>query len=280
MPPRVNMLPSKESFVTVAFTHRGIMARIRSLKPEAMLHRKVGRLSDRAFRLWIAMLTQADDDGRLVADARHLRLVAFGYHERVVVKHVDHAMLEIAKVGLIRLYTHGGVEYADFPSWHDHQAIDRYTPSTLPAHEDSECIPRTLAEHSPSIRVGSEPPTSEKKEGIGTSVARGTVADRPPNGFESWPSEWEPIKRQIEALPLLSKYTKWLDDLDWWKTIDQWFSSCPKSLDLLLVDAVSYITTEQYIPRTKRSLLQKLRNCMHTAGRIAEREAQRAKRPG
>ena len=124
------------------------MPRIRTLKPEAMTHRKVGRLPDRAFRLWIAMLTQADDDGRLVADARQLRLVAFGYHERVAVKHVDAALLEIAKAGLIRLYSNGGIEYADFPSWHDHQTVDRYVPSVLPSADDR----RAFAEHSTMIR--------------------------------------------------------------------------------------------------------------------------------
>jgi len=232
------------------------------------------------------MLTQADDDGRLVADARQLRLVAFGYHERVAVKHVDAALLEIAKAGLIRLYSNGGIEYADFPSWHDHQTVDRYVPSVLPSADDSASIRRTFDDDSASIRStpsdshsdlrrALQDLSSTETEGRKEGDARGRKETT--NGFATWPGEWEPIKRQIHALPFLSKYAKWLDDIDWWKTLDEWFTSCPKPLDALLLDATTYITSEGYVPRTRRALLQKLRNCMHTAGRIAEREAQRGK---
>jgi hypothetical protein len=70
--------------------------RIRTLKPEALQHRKVGRLNDRQFRLWVGMLTQADDEGRLVADAEQLRLQVFGYHPRVTARDVDAALDALA----------------------------------------------------------------------------------------------------------------------------------------------------------------------------------------
>ena len=111
------------------------MPRIRTLKPDAMQHRKVGKLSDRAFRLWIGMITQADDDGRLVADVDQLRLLCYGYHPRVTSVQVEEAMHEIARTQLIRLYLVAGTRYAEFPSWRDHQKIhrDHYTPSKLPS---------------------------------------------------------------------------------------------------------------------------------------------------
>lgn len=113
------------------------MARIRTIKPEALQHRKVGRLSDRAFRLWVGMLTQADDSGRLVADLDQLRVEVFAYHPRVTSAHVTGALSEIASAGLVRVYTASGVQYADFPSWSDHQRISHPQPSKIPAFTES-----------------------------------------------------------------------------------------------------------------------------------------------
>jgi len=113
--------------------------RIRSIKPEFPQHRKVGRLSIQARYLWVVMLTQADDEGRLVADPGQLRLLAFGYDLDVTEAKVSEMLAEIAATGLIRVYTVktvsqpvSNVSYAWFPSWHDHQVIDRPTPSKLP----------------------------------------------------------------------------------------------------------------------------------------------------
>jgi hypothetical protein len=44
----------------------------------------------------------------------------------------------LADMGLIRLYEVEGVPYACFPSWHDHQRINRPRKSVLPACPDGE----------------------------------------------------------------------------------------------------------------------------------------------
>ena len=112
------------------------MPRIRSIKPEALQHRKVGRLSDRAFRLWIGMLTQADDAGRLIFDTESLRVLCFGYHPKIKTAHISDAINEVLGLGLVRMYTVSGVYYLDFPSWGDHQVINKESPSFLPSYED------------------------------------------------------------------------------------------------------------------------------------------------
>lgn len=119
------------------------MPRIRSIKPEVLQHYKVGRLSDRAFRVWVGMLTQADDDGRLIVDVERFRFMFFGYHPRVTSPLVREAIGEIERQGCCRFYSHGGRRYADFPSWKDHQRIhkDHYTPSRLPGWEDASDPP-------------------------------------------------------------------------------------------------------------------------------------------
>lgn len=115
--------------------------RIRTLKPEAPQHRKVGRLKDRAFRLWIVMITQADDEGRLIADAGQLRIQTFGYHQDVTERNVDEALREIAGTGLVVLYDVRGIRYAWFPSWSEHQRIHvrHFTPSKLPPPPAESC---------------------------------------------------------------------------------------------------------------------------------------------
>ena len=142
------------------------MPRIRTLKPECRTHRKVGRLSDRAFRLWVGMILEADDAGRLVADAGELRLLVFGYHPKVTDADIDKSLEVLARPRLIRLYTVESIRYADFPDWLDHQRIDRPTPSRLPSYESSLSDRRVLDESSTSPRAPSE--DRKGSEGIGS----------------------------------------------------------------------------------------------------------------
>ncbi len=160
------------------------MPRIRTIKPEALQHRKVGRLSDREFRLWVAMLTQADDEGRLVADAGQLKLIAWGYHPRVTVKHVQDALQTISDLGLVRLYDVNGTGYACFPSWRDHQRIDKPSPSRLPAPINSTNAPRTFSEGFETVPVG-----SDRKDRIKEQGSEGTPrGGSPREGDEQPPS--------------------------------------------------------------------------------------------
>ncbi len=77
------------------------------------------------------MLTQADDEGYLVADAEQFRLQFFGYQRKVREKDVEAALQAIAATGLINLLTHSAGRYANFPSWRDHQKISHPTPSKI-----------------------------------------------------------------------------------------------------------------------------------------------------
>lgn len=114
------------------------MPRIRTLKPEHRQHRKVGKLSHIAYRLWIGMILEADDEGRLICDAEQLRVVVFGYHPKVSVQTTEAAIQELAESGLVRTYTSEHVRYADLPSWKDHQRIDHPTKSVLPSPSEED----------------------------------------------------------------------------------------------------------------------------------------------
>lgn len=168
------------------------MPRIRSIKPEALQHRKVARLSDRAFRLWMAMLTQADDEGRFVADPEWLRTLTWGYHPSVTVDDVREALHEVTSGGLVVLYHRlNGVSrdvFGYFPSWLDHQKIDRPRPSQLPSPStkrgkrplNSTNGHRALDDDSTGIRRGSE--GSEGSDRIGRIRSDLLPPPTPPRG--------------------------------------------------------------------------------------------------
>jgi hypothetical protein len=115
-------------------------------------HPKVGRLTDRQIRLWVGLITQADDEGRLVADAGQLRLLVFGYFPDVSEGNVNEALEAIARVGLIQLYNVDDVRYAWIVGWKAHQKIDRKTLSRLPPGPLPS--PRRVFDE-PSFRIGS-----------------------------------------------------------------------------------------------------------------------------
>ncbi len=147
------------------------MARIRTIKPDALLHRKVGRLSHLGFRVWIGQITQADDEGRFIADASEIRARVFGYHPEVSIEDTEAAIQEVAADGLTRLYSVNGTRYGVFPSWGDHQKIDRPSPSRLPAPPSSDATSLNhhgaLDEGSTNARRTLDEGSTRKGKGIG-----------------------------------------------------------------------------------------------------------------
>jgi len=129
------------------------MPRIRSIKPEHKVHRKVGPLSDRAYRLWVGLLTEADDEGRLVGDLAQLRALVFPYQTRLALARLEAALRELLEAGLLTRYAVAGVPYLAFPSWEDHQQVSHARPSKVP----SPTAPGSVPEVSGAIRKFPEP---------------------------------------------------------------------------------------------------------------------------
>src|SRR3990167_7902357 len=160
-----------------------LVPRIRSLKPEHRQHRKVGRLTHRQYRLWVGMICEADDVGRLVAEPDQLRVTIFGYHPSVKTRDVSDDLAKLRELGSVRLYSHNGTLYADFPSWTEHQRIDHPSKSKLPEYNDSENAredSRGLANNpGGSEGSGSEGSGSGR---IGGGGALGLIRQPPPKG--------------------------------------------------------------------------------------------------
>ena len=144
------------------------MARIRTIKPDCLQHRKVGRLSDRCVRVWLGMLTQADDEGRLPCDpGQVLSWCGYSYHRNVTEEHVEAAIQAIADMGLIRLYSVNGTRYAYFHSFRDHQVINKPSESKLPDPPVGDSIEVTTVGVPEHYRPTTDGLEGKGREGMG-----------------------------------------------------------------------------------------------------------------
>jgi hypothetical protein len=133
------------------------MARIRTLKPEMWMSPQVMNLSVHARLLFIGLITQADDEGRGIADARRLKAAVFAGDD-ILSGHVDEWLAEVVKQGLAVVYDGGehGRIY-QLPTWRAHQSIDKPKPSRYPQlKKQSPNGSGRVDDASPTSREGSE----------------------------------------------------------------------------------------------------------------------------
>lgn len=109
----------------------------RIIKESLCTSDKISNLTDFEFRLWVGLITQADDAGRGDARPAIIKGAVFPLRERVTVKDVDVAIHGLAAKGCVSLYTVGGKPYFWFPTWGNHQRI-RDCRTKYPAPECSD----------------------------------------------------------------------------------------------------------------------------------------------
>lgn len=107
------------------------MARIRTIKPAFWGSSATAILSRDARLLMLGLISMADDDGRFLASTNAVNGYVFPNDDLAPTK-VRKWIDELAKAGLVHEYERDGVRYGCLPSWHEHQVINRYTPSVLP----------------------------------------------------------------------------------------------------------------------------------------------------
>lgn len=110
------------------------MPRIRTLKPELWDSPDVMQLSNGHALLWIWLITQADDEGRLHGDENH---VATRFH-RLSRGQVKDAFKAMRQARMLETYEVQGQPYVQIINWHKHQRINRPTNSTLPGRPVAE----------------------------------------------------------------------------------------------------------------------------------------------
>lgn len=109
------------------------MARIRTIKPSFWTDDKVVNLTIPARLLLVGLISNADDEGRIVASPAAIIGTLYPQDADVTTAKVKRWLAEVDRSGIARLYASGKAEYAYFPRWKKHQKIDRPQPSNLPA---------------------------------------------------------------------------------------------------------------------------------------------------
>ena len=115
----------------------------RIIKESICTNEKIAALKDFEFRLWIGLITQADDAGRGDARPAIIKGHIFPLRDQVTAKNITDALDALATVGLISLYTVGGKLIYWLPGWNEHQRIRDCKPK-FPGPEDAD-PPRVAA---------------------------------------------------------------------------------------------------------------------------------------
>jgi hypothetical protein len=108
------------------------MARIRQFKPGFFTDDKVGRLSRDARLFFFGVLSEADDEGRLVDAPKRLAGVIYPFDEDVTPKKVERWINELEAQQMVLRYQHEGGRFLYVRKFKDHQKMSHPTPSTLP----------------------------------------------------------------------------------------------------------------------------------------------------
>ena len=116
----------------------------RIIKESAFTSDKIALLSDFEFRLWVGLITQADDVGRGDARPAIIKGRVFALRERTTLKDIENAIRRLAACGCVSLYTVGGKPYYEFPNWAAHQRV-RDVKSKYPGKEDADDSPQIAA---------------------------------------------------------------------------------------------------------------------------------------
>lgn len=106
----------------------------RLVTSEIFMNEKVGILPIHGRLLFIGIIINADDDGRLKASPRYLKALVFPYDNDITPEMIQEWRTKCHELKLIQVYNLNGSEYLRLPGWLEHQIIrkDRYRPSTIP----------------------------------------------------------------------------------------------------------------------------------------------------
>ena len=117
----------------------------RIIKESTFSSEKIAELSDFEFRLWVGLITQADDAGRGDARPAIIKGRVFPLRDRVTAKDIDAAIHGLAAKGCVSLYTVGGKPYFWFPTWGEHQRVRDCKPK-YPGPEEADAAPKFAAD--------------------------------------------------------------------------------------------------------------------------------------
>jgi hypothetical protein len=162
------------------------MPRIRTVKPEMWQDEALGAVSVHARLLFVGLITQADDDGRLRGAPSLIGGSVFPY-DGFQARKIDGWLDELTERSLIVRYEWGDQRFIWIKNWSRHQRINRKTDSVLPPPPTHQHLSERLGSAHDKLRAGSTPEgkgTEGSMEGNGSpaAVPRSVVGRaEPPN---------------------------------------------------------------------------------------------------
>jgi hypothetical protein len=159
------------------------MPRIRTIKPELVTDRKLASCSREARLTWLYLITQSDDDGLILGNARQLLGTLFPHDDDVTGATLDAWIAELVAKGLVRWrVTNDDAPVVEIVKWKKHQRIVNPAKPFLlrTLRERSEGDPReTLASVSAHPKSATNdqrpttndlvPTTNEQQQGAATT---------------------------------------------------------------------------------------------------------------
>lgn len=122
------------------------MPRIRTIKPEFASDEKLAKVSRDARLTFVLLMTQADDDGLLLARHRQLLGALYPHDDDVTPEALASWLAELCAIGVIRRReTADSAPVVEIANWSRHQRIDHKSKSLiLPRLRDDSCEPREV----------------------------------------------------------------------------------------------------------------------------------------
>lgn len=165
------------------------MARIRSIKPEFWLDRKLARTLSRDARMfYMGLWNQADEHGRAQADPRLLQGQIFPYEDDIDTADIEAMLGALANAGVVQLYESDGDPYLFLPKLGSHQRLE---PSKVASKFPAP--PEPAPDQPTPVRANESARDADQSEPDGNSSALLYVAgsmehgSSPPGADESAP---------------------------------------------------------------------------------------------
>jgi hypothetical protein len=180
------------------------VARIRTIKPEFWSDEKVARCSRDARLTFWGLVSEADDEGRMLYVPKKLAGVIYPHDDDVTPRRFDGWVRELEGQGIVVIYEAHGFWYLAFLNWQKHQKISHPKPRGYPPpperfrngsgmapesdpHRSGELpeLDQTESREPPeslrSSRAGVEQGTGNREQGTGRGARRATG---PPEEFQ------------------------------------------------------------------------------------------------
>ncbi len=127
--------------------------RIRTIKPEILENERTAGLQHDAWRLFVSMITLADDYGNL--NGHPERLTGSVFWASGLSRGIRELLAELSGAELVRLYSVRGQSYVAIVGWKQHQKVDKPGNPRVPGPDQADSSTReTVANES---RVSREP---------------------------------------------------------------------------------------------------------------------------